>query len=51
LAEEHGAAGGLVEGGLDVGEEGDGVGDDASFGGDVGLGGEGGEAEAPVVAG
>lgn len=51
LAEEDGAAGGLVEGRLDVGEEGDGVGDDAGFGGDVGLVGEGGEAEAPVVAG
>jgi len=41
----------VVERGLDVGEERDGVGYDAFFGGDVRGVGEGGEPEATVVAG
>lgn len=41
----------MVKGGVDVGEEGDGVGDQAGFGGDVWCVVEGGETEASVVAG
>lgn len=51
LAKEDGAGWGVVEGGLDVREERDGVGDEAGFGGDVRGVGEGGETEASVVAG
>jgi hypothetical protein len=51
LAEEDGAGCGVVERGLNVGEEGDGVGDYTGLCGDVGWVGQAGQTETSVVAG
>jgi hypothetical protein len=41
----------VVEGGLNIRQDGDGVGDEAGFGGDVGFIGETGKTKATIVAG